>query len=624
MRHGRRTLAARCVAHAHERVEQAVLHLVGQRRAVVRDRELGAVGRRRQADTDPAVLGRERARVVDQLVERLRDELGRAVQAELRCVELQRDATRRREVAVRLGAAAHERAEVEVLAFRALDRALHAARLGHRAQDHRQPLGAVARALRVDARRFGECFVLQVVQRRTHDRQRRIELVRELARERAQVVGIRADLAEQAREAARKIAEVVARGEVRQREVQPAVRAQRALRGVAQATNPETQHARVTEQDQRRDQHRDEARRDQAEHRAVREHEQRARCLLEQQHAARLARARHGHGRGDHHGVRGRRRAHAARGNPGQRLPDHGRIEALSVGREVGGVLRGRREQEAIDPRLPAARRLDRRQREVARGTEHPAIVGHEAHARAVGHERGEHAVEADVAPHERHRVGATRGERARRAAVRGLVDDGDAEARRLERLRQAQLDEVAVARFLPFAGRRGQRTRDLQRAGSGVADDPLAQALRVAQHELDAIARRAERVARVGAHARRIAHGDECVERRAVVAQHDRERAVHAADRLERGPVVAGAVEQRRRRRLVHEQRARRRRDVGYGRDERARDRLRGADLRALLAFAQQRFHLRDQLPARPWQGERGEQDQDEGSLEAHCQSRV
>ena len=69
-----------------------------------------------------------------------------AVQAELRCIELQGDATRGGEVAVRLGAAAHERAEVEVLAFRALDRALHAARLGHRAQDHRQPLGAVARA----------------------------------------------------------------------------------------------------------------------------------------------------------------------------------------------------------------------------------------------------------------------------------------------------------------------------------------------------------------------------------------------------------------------------------------------------------------------------------------------
>jgi len=52
--------------------------------------------------------------------------------------------------------------------------------------------------------------VIEVVERGLDDRERRIELVRELRCECAKVVGVRADLVEELGEAPRKIAELVA------------------------------------------------------------------------------------------------------------------------------------------------------------------------------------------------------------------------------------------------------------------------------------------------------------------------------------------------------------------------------------------------------------------------------
>src|SRR5581483_7778011 len=149
-------------AHADERIEQAVLHRRWQERPAVRDGDLGAVVRAREPDLDPAVGRREAARVVDELVERLRDELGCAVHEERLDRHDAVDAPWRRERAIGVDAAAHDRREVEIFRLRRGDRALHAARLAHRAHERTEALRARSRTREIRLRIGGHRLVLEI------------------------------------------------------------------------------------------------------------------------------------------------------------------------------------------------------------------------------------------------------------------------------------------------------------------------------------------------------------------------------------------------------------------------------------------------------------------------------
>jgi len=54
--------------HAHERIEQSLLHRWRQQRTAVGDPHFGAVGAGAQRQADPAVFRGEAARIVEQLV----------------------------------------------------------------------------------------------------------------------------------------------------------------------------------------------------------------------------------------------------------------------------------------------------------------------------------------------------------------------------------------------------------------------------------------------------------------------------------------------------------------------------------------------------------------------------
>ena len=117
---------------------------------------------------------------------------------------------------VGFGTAANHVDQVDVLRFGRGDRALHPAGLAHRTYQRSQPGHAVARArhvrLRLGRHRIALLQrVLQVVQRRFHDRQRRVELVRKPRGQRAQVVGIATDRLEQFLETACEVAHLVGR-----------------------------------------------------------------------------------------------------------------------------------------------------------------------------------------------------------------------------------------------------------------------------------------------------------------------------------------------------------------------------------------------------------------------------
>ena len=91
-----------------------------------------------------------------------------------------------------------------------------------------EPLRALPQAPEILLGRRRLDLVLEVVERRRHDGERRAQLVRELARERAQILRVLAQALEQLGEAARERAELVARGRARHAAADLAARAERA------------------------------------------------------------------------------------------------------------------------------------------------------------------------------------------------------------------------------------------------------------------------------------------------------------------------------------------------------------------------------------------------------------
>ena len=81
----------------------------------------------------------------------------------------------------------------------------------------------IASTIQIRLRALGKAAVIQVVQRGFDDSQRRVEFVRQLGGQRAQVVGVAADHVEQARETARQIAQLILCLHLRERPVEAAI-----------------------------------------------------------------------------------------------------------------------------------------------------------------------------------------------------------------------------------------------------------------------------------------------------------------------------------------------------------------------------------------------------------------
>ena len=111
--------------------------------------------------------------------------------------------------AVSLHAGCDHRGEVEALALERSKALLKARRLAHAGEYRPQAPQAFFRAVDVDAR-VRRCE-LQVLQRRAHHRDRGAQLVREPARHALQVGVVLRELGEHRREAAREVADLVAR-----------------------------------------------------------------------------------------------------------------------------------------------------------------------------------------------------------------------------------------------------------------------------------------------------------------------------------------------------------------------------------------------------------------------------
>ena len=136
--------------------------------------------------------------------------------------------------AVALHAAAHQRLQVEALALRGAQALLQAARLAHPLQDRVQPREPVLGALDVGARFLGVRRQLQVLQRGAHHRDRRAQLVRQAPRHAFQVGMVLRELRQHGREAARQVADLVARVRAGGESRDAAARVDRAFRLVAQ------------------------------------------------------------------------------------------------------------------------------------------------------------------------------------------------------------------------------------------------------------------------------------------------------------------------------------------------------------------------------------------------------
>src|SRR5690606_504044 len=95
--------------------------------------------------------------------------------------------------------------------------------------DRIEAADAVAEPLEIGLRAGRVDLLLEILERRRHDRERRPELVRELAGERLQILRMLAQPLEQIREAARQVAELVLRVAAGQRDVDLALRPERVL-----------------------------------------------------------------------------------------------------------------------------------------------------------------------------------------------------------------------------------------------------------------------------------------------------------------------------------------------------------------------------------------------------------
>src|SRR5690606_10690791 len=144
----------------------------------------------------------------------------------------------------------------EALRIRVADRLLHARRLAHRREDRVETPDPVAQPLEVGLRARRIDLLLEVLERRRYDGERRPELVRKLARERLQILRVLAKPLEQIREAARQITELVPRPAPRQRDVDLALRAERVLGGEREPPDPHGQQRRVAEEAERDDERR--------------------------------------------------------------------------------------------------------------------------------------------------------------------------------------------------------------------------------------------------------------------------------------------------------------------------------------------------------------------------------
>src|SRR5690606_22614576 len=111
------------------------------------------------------------------------------------------------DVGIRHRARLDDGREIEALRIRVADRLLHARRLAHRREDRVETPDPVAQPLEVGLRARRIDLLLEVLERRRYDGERRPELVRKLARERLQILRVLAKPLEQIREAARQSTE---------------------------------------------------------------------------------------------------------------------------------------------------------------------------------------------------------------------------------------------------------------------------------------------------------------------------------------------------------------------------------------------------------------------------------
>src|SRR6266849_10212509 len=207
-----RAFAAPIAAHRDHRSKKLSAHLFRQERPLVLDAELDEAVRDGKRNPDRLAWlagGCEIHRVRDELVEQLRGKVGRALGYCFLVRLSQFEELIRIGEAVSLDAACYDFAEVEALALDRSESLLQARRLAHASENGAQAPQALFRALDVDAGvGRGE---LQVFQGRTHHRDRRAQLVRQAARHALQVGVMLRELAEHGREAARQVADLVAR-----------------------------------------------------------------------------------------------------------------------------------------------------------------------------------------------------------------------------------------------------------------------------------------------------------------------------------------------------------------------------------------------------------------------------
>src|SRR6266404_2358466 len=128
--------------------------------------------------------------VFDELVEQLYEQVGRAPNEAGIRGRLERDVRLWKSVAIGGDRRGEELAQIEIHALRLLDALLHPRRGAERAQDGLQAQGAFPRARHVAPLVVAQAFGFEIVQRGTHDGQRRAQLVRQLPTQGAQVLRV--------------------------------------------------------------------------------------------------------------------------------------------------------------------------------------------------------------------------------------------------------------------------------------------------------------------------------------------------------------------------------------------------------------------------------------------------
>ena len=149
-------------------------------------------------------------RIGDELVEHLRDQVRRAVDAQRFAGNLACEGTARKREPVTFDASGDERAEIEPFALDVAQALLETCRFRHPRQDLGQAPQSALRALDVHAGLVRQGLLAQVVERGAHDGEWRAKLVRQAARHILPVARVLRQAIEHRLEAARKIADLVA------------------------------------------------------------------------------------------------------------------------------------------------------------------------------------------------------------------------------------------------------------------------------------------------------------------------------------------------------------------------------------------------------------------------------